>query len=114
MPFGITDPKEKRVPFTSDRTLYLTADKSEVVEEGDERAAFLLVREGSQIDDTEAKQYGLKSRTKAEDKSATADEDKSEDLESLTKAELVERAEEAGVDSSGTKAELVERLTAGG
>lgn len=34
----------------------------------------------------------------------------SEDLESMTKAELVELAESRGVDSSGTKAELVDRL----
>lgn len=31
------------------RRLYLTADKSEVVGEGDERAAFLLAGEGCQI-----------------------------------------------------------------
>lgn len=33
-------------------------------------------------------------------------------LDDLTKAELVERAEAAGLDTSGTKAELVERLGA--
>ena len=74
MPFGIHDHKEGRV-FTSDRTLYLTADQSEVVEEGDPRAAFLLVREGSQIDDALAKQHGLKASSKAEDKAVDAPED---------------------------------------
>ena len=33
-----------------------------------------------------------------------------EDLSTLTKAELVERATEAGVTNYGTKAELIERL----
>ena len=32
------------------------------------------------------------------------------DLGSLLKAELVEKAEERGIDSSGTKADIIERL----
>jgi len=34
-------------------------------------------------------------------------------LEDLKKDELVAKAEEAGVDSSGTKAEIIERLSDG-
>lgn len=36
-----------------------------------------------------------------------------DDLEQLNKADLVELAEERGVDSSGTKAELIARLSGG-
>ena len=82
MPFGINDPKEKRVSFTADRTLYLNADQSKVVEEGDSAAAFLLVREGSQIDTALAERYGLKSSAKAEDKAVAAPEaDKADEPE---------------------------------
>lgn len=51
----------------------------------------------------------------AEEAPATdeAPADSAEELLKLTKAELVERAEAAGVAKSGTKAELVERLTTG-
>jgi hypothetical protein len=36
-----------------------------------------------------------------------------DDLDTLTKAQLIDRAEAAGLSTSGTKAELVERLRAG-
>jgi hypothetical protein len=45
--------------FRSDRRLYLTADRSQVVEEGDPRAALLLVCKGGTLDEKTAKQYGL-------------------------------------------------------
>ena len=44
--------------FQSKKRLYLTADQ-QVVEEGDERAATLLVGEGGQLSDEQAAQYGL-------------------------------------------------------
>lgn len=47
------------------KPLYLTADKSEAVEEGDERAAFLLVGSGGQLTDEEAAKYGLKGKKAA-------------------------------------------------
>ena len=40
------------------------------------------------------------------------EQEQSGDLSSLSKPELVERAEKAGVDSSGTKADIIERLQA--
>lgn len=52
--------------------LYLTADRSEVVEEGDERAAFLLVGSGGQLTDEEAEKYGLKGKAKAAENKARA------------------------------------------
>lgn len=110
--------------FKSDKALYLNADKSQVVEEGSPDAAFLLVGAGSEIDDADAKKYGLKSSGKTEDKAvAGPEEDKAaeaettdddDNLESLKKDELVARAEAAGLDTSGTKADLIERLTSGG
>lgn len=39
-----------------------------------------------------------------------AGDESEEDLESLTKAELVEKAEAQGVDSTGTKAEIIAAL----
>ena len=45
--------------MTSDRRLYLTADKSRVVEEGDLEAAYLLVGEGGELEDELAARYGL-------------------------------------------------------
>lgn len=52
------------MPFTSDRRIWLTADKSKVVEDGDPAAAFLLVGEGGQLSDEEAEQYGLTEKAK--------------------------------------------------
>lgn len=43
----------------SDRRLYITADRSEVVEEGDTRAAFLLCGKGGLIRESEVARYGL-------------------------------------------------------
>lgn len=106
------------MPFQSDRALYLNADRTEVVEEGDPEAAFLLVGAGSEIDDADAARYGLgshaKSAAKAEDKQvASPDEDKS--LDSMTKDELLAVAGERGVDvkASATKAEIIDAIDAG-
>ena len=44
--------------YQSTKRLYLTRE-GEVVEEGDERAATLLVGEGGQLSDAQAAQYGL-------------------------------------------------------
>jgi hypothetical protein len=46
------------MPYKSDRRLYLTRD-DKVVEEGDPTAAFLLVGEGGELEDSIAQQYGL-------------------------------------------------------
>ncbi len=46
--------------LTADKTYYLTADKSMVVEEGSAEAAFLLVAAGGQISQEEAEKYGLR------------------------------------------------------
>lgn len=85
--------------FTADRRLYLTADKSKVVEEGDKAAALLFAPCGQEITKADAVAYGLdyrdgkivlpspkravdpaddqKAREKAEDKAASKGEDKS-------------------------------------
>lgn len=46
-------------PLRADRRLFLTADKSRVVEEGDTAAAFLFVAAGDGILSGEAGRYGL-------------------------------------------------------
>ena len=60
-----------------DRTLWLTADRNEVVEDGDARAAFLLGTAGKEIPDAEAERLGLTSKPAA--KKADAPEDKQAD-----------------------------------
>lgn len=45
--------------FTSDRKLWLTADRNRVVEDGDPDAAFLLAVRGDEIDAETAQRYGL-------------------------------------------------------
>jgi hypothetical protein len=47
--------------YVSDRRLYRTLD-DEIVEEGHPDAAFLLVPEGGQLPDEEARKYGLEAR----------------------------------------------------
>lgn len=75
--------------------LYLTADKSEAVEEGDERAAFLLVGSGGQLTDEDAERYGLKGgkRAAANKAKAGAPENKAGDAEPVfTPAPALEEA----------------------
>lgn len=47
--------------LVSDRRLYLTSDKEQVVEDGDPRAAFLFATEGFEIQAVEVERYGLTS-----------------------------------------------------
>ena len=68
---------------TSDRRIYLNADKSKVVEGDSPEAAHLFAVEGDDVSDEDAKRYGLKFDTKAqkpaENKAEQPDADKSED-----------------------------------
>lgn len=45
--------------LVADRRLYLTADKSEVVEDGDPGAAFLFTTPGYEVPASEVERYGL-------------------------------------------------------
>lgn len=45
--------------YRSDRRLYVNSDRTAVVPEGSPEAAFLLVGEGGEVDDAEAKRLGL-------------------------------------------------------
>jgi hypothetical protein len=44
----------------ADRRLWLTADREQVVEEGDPSAAFLFATPGKEVSDADAERYGLK------------------------------------------------------
>lgn len=66
----------------ADRHLYLTADRSEVVEAGDPRAAFLLAAEGHDVDAAEAERLGLSGKKPA----------KAEPVEEAAPAEAKEQA----------------------
>jgi hypothetical protein len=85
------------MPFTSDRRLYLNADRSKVVEEGDPDSAYLLVGEGGEVSDEDAKQYGLKAPRKSEAKADDA-EAKQVDSPPENKARSMPRA--AGAKAS--------------
>ena len=60
-----------------DRTLWLTADRDRVVEEGDPEAAYLLGTAGKEIPDDEAKRLGLSGKSKTSE-AAPAEEKESE------------------------------------
>lgn len=45
--------------IVADRRLYLTRDKTRIVEEGDPEAGFLFVAPGHVISDADAKEFGL-------------------------------------------------------
>lgn len=51
--------QRERLAFLSDRRLCLTADYQTVVEDGDPRAAFLLVGKGGAVSVAMAERYGL-------------------------------------------------------
>lgn len=113
----------------SNVTLYLNKDKTEVVEEGSRDAAFLLVRAGKEMSESDMDVYGqgLGAKAKAlvaaqggskgrtappEDKSMAPGENKDEkvegqvedvDLEAMKKAELIAFAEEHEIDLGGAK-----------
>lgn len=56
--------------YKSDKRLYVNADRSKVVSEDSPEAAYLLVSEGGEIPEEEAKRYGLVKSSKM----ATAEE----------------------------------------
>ncbi|MEE8543246.1 MAG: hypothetical protein V3S94_05250 [Gammaproteobacteria bacterium] len=70
--------------FKSDRRLYLSRDKSRVLEEGEKEAGWLFATPGSQIVESTASAYGLECRdgkvilpkAPAEPKAAKRPEDK--------------------------------------
>ena len=65
-----------------DRNLYLTADRDELVEEGDARAAFAWAREGSTRPKDEADRLGYKAKSQPANKAKAAPtEDKAADAE---------------------------------
>lgn len=57
--------------YVSDKRLHVNADKSKIVDENSEDAAYLLVAAGGELSDEEAAKYGLaKSQSKAEQSKA--------------------------------------------
>lgn len=100
---GITILKgDTTVAFVSDRRLYLTADRSAVVEEGDAGAAYLLVGVGGEVPTSVAKQYGLKAPSKQppdDSPPAAKDPADAEDLDTI-------QAEAKAVEPAANKAVL--------
>jgi hypothetical protein len=89
--------------WKSDRRLYLTED-GQVVEEGDERAATLLVGEGGELSAEDAKRYGV---TLKAVKDATAEPVQAEqpaDDEQAAKADDATRQTKLGRTARDNKA----------
>lgn len=96
---------EQENRFVADRALHLTKD-GKVVEEDDPAGVKVLIGKGGSLSAEEAEKYGLTSEGEVEAQGAE------EDLETLKKAELLEIAEEKGVDAkqSMTKAEIIDLI----
>lgn len=62
--------------YVTDRRLWLTADKSRVVEDGDPEAASLLASAGKELDEATVARYGLKPPRAAGKQVAGPPEDK--------------------------------------
>ena len=60
-------------------SLYLTADKSTVVQEDDPRARYLLVASGGQLPEDEARKWGLLSEKAKDEKAKDAPANKAKD-----------------------------------
>jgi hypothetical protein len=60
------------MPFPSEKRLYLNADRTKVVAEDSPEASFLLVGEGGEVSDEDAKTYGLKAAEAPETKQVKA------------------------------------------
>lgn len=76
----------------ADKRLYLNADRSKVVEEGDPEAAYLFAAEGAEVPDAEAKKYGLMGEKPKEPEpavvhSSAADPEPAEKPKAAAKAE---------------------------
>lgn len=104
----------------ADRRLCLTADRSQVVEQGDARAKWLLVGAGREIGEGAVKQYGLsvddagrvmyagcplvpvvKQAPTPENKMAAGVEDKGVAVEPATEQPVAASADEAPVEKKG-------------
>lgn len=115
--------------------LWLTADKSHVVREGDPAAAFLLAVAGSEIPRAEAERLGLVKGAKtpkpktggkdamvnrlqaegeaaeeAKEETEAPDEAVEEDLDTLSYRELQDRCKLADISGFGSRETLIKRL----
>ena len=76
--------------------LYLTADRKEVVKEGDPRAAFLLIAPGQYMSDSDAKRYGLLPEGEVKElKPVQTKEFKTGETKNLTREDVEEAVKKA-------------------
>lgn len=99
--------------ITLDRKLWYTSDHSEVVEDGDPRAAFLLGSKGKQISQAEAERLGLVvGEIEAEVAPGFVLPGEYADLEEWNVADLRAELDERELPTAGNKKALVKRLKA--
>ena len=95
MSFEITKPTETPSHWVADRRLWLTADESEAVEDGDPRARFLLCgAAGDTVPKAQAEALGLLKEPEPEVKMEAKPEDKAM-AKSATKAVVKKTANKA-------------------
>lgn len=107
-PVTVRQPEQEEGRFVADRAYHLTKD-GKVVEEDDPAGVKVLIGKGGSLSADEAAKYGL---GQPADLAEHEEPEASEDLDSLKKAELVEIAEDKGLDvkSNMTKAKIIELI----
>lgn len=83
-----------------DRRLWLTADKNEVVEDGDPRAAFLLGGAGTEVPDAEAERLGLTAAKPAPEPEPAAEEPAVEPAPAKAKKAPANKARKSSANKS--------------
>lgn len=106
--FDIDELSEVHSFVVTKQALWLTADRTELVAEGDERAAFLFASAGKRVSKEDAERYGLMKTERAAGDGRPA--------KSASRAEWDEHAKGLGIDPEehASKEALIEAVEAHG
>lgn len=87
------------MPFKTDKRLWLNADKSRIVEDGDPDAAFLAYGPGQMVSDEDIERYGLEAPAEVEAEAESG----GDEGDAATKAEAKPRATKAQTKPAAKK-----------